>query len=364
MPIHPRSQRVFGVCGARPAPVGARARRARGAGLAALLMAPLLALGGCKLLEEGSECLGLVNNNGPVDPALEQRCADLLDLPDPENSFGGLAQVPQVGVDDGRVVLNLVLTDNLGRPVGGVADEGITAVGVRADDGTEEPVTIVDHGTMGEPMDDLKSPRVSFAVVLDYSGSVPDSALVSMSRNLSALYGALAGRFESAVIHFSDEVVTIQGFTDDSAKLVAAAEDRSTERALTSLYDGLGRGIQATEGRSGLYRFVLLVTDGNDNDSSLSENQVIDAAKAAGLPIFIVGVGFADLGVMRRLARETGGHHIYVPRFNGLSEAYGALSDLVVGSRQVVLDAAPGVYRSVRLEVATPDGTRPVSVDL
>lgn len=362
MALLPRS---LTACAPRPAPVPRlRGLRNGRLGLLALLATPLLTLGGCKLLEEGSECLGLVNSSGPKDPALEQRCADLLDLPDPESSFGGLAKVPQVTEDDGRVVLNLVLTDNLGRPVGQVPEDGITAVGVRADNGAEEPVTVIEHGTMGEPMDDLNHPRVSFSAVLDYSGSVPDSALVSMSRNLSTLYGALAAPFESEVIHFSDDVVTIQSYTSDSAELVAAAENRSTERALTSLFDGLGRGIQSTAAREGLFRFVLLVTDGNDNDSSLKERQVIDSAKSAHLPIYIVGVGFADLDVMRRLARETGGQYIYVPRFNGLSEAYGALSDLVVGSRQVLLDAAPGVYRTVRLEVTTPTGTRPVSVDL
>lgn len=364
MSIERRTASALATCAPPSAAVLPGQPRRRAHALLALLAMPLLTLGGCKLIEEGSECLGLVNGSGPKDPALEQRCADLLDLPDPEDSFGGLTKVAQVSEDDGRVVLNLVLTDNLGRPVGQVPEEGITAVGIRADDGTEEPVTVIEHGTMGEPMADLKNPRVSFAAVLDYSGSVPDTALVSMSRNLSALYGALASPFESSVIHFSDDVVVIQGFTNDSAKLVAAAENRSTERALTSLFDGLGRGIQSTAAREGLFKFVLLVTDGNDNDSSLKESQVIDSAKAANLPIYIVGVGFADLGVMRRLARETGGQYIYVPRFNGLSEAYDALSDLVVGSRQVLLDAEPGEYSSLRLEVTTPTGTRPVQVDL
>lgn len=324
----------------------------------------LIVLAGCDLANQvDSDCLSLAKNSKNRDPALEKKCASQVDfLPDAEKSFVSVVDVPYVGTDGGKVVVNLVLTDSAGKPITGITAEAVTVTGKKPD-GTTEEVGVADVGTLRETVTGVTLPRASFAAVIDYSGSIPDGSLSTMSQGLSGLYKLLAAPFESEVVHFSTEVVVVQEYTSDGAALSTAAADQSTERELTSLFDGLLKGVQDTAARAeSRYRFVLLFTDGADNDSTAKESDVIAAAKAAKVPIFIIAVGFADLDLIRRLATETGGYFTYIPSFKSLSGAYQELNELIGGNLQIAVDADTGAYESITVEVETKDGKKSVTV--
>lgn len=326
----------------------------------------LSALGGCDLANQiDDQCKALATNPKNQDPALEQKCIDSVNfLPDPQTNFVTRAEIPYIGVDGGKLVLNLVLTDAAGKAITGFGADAITVTG-RKPDGTDEPIAVVSAGTLRDPAPGVTVPRASFAAVVDYSGSIPDGSLSTMSKGLSSLYKLLAAPFESEVVHFSDDVVVVQAYTSDGAALSAAAADQSTERGVTSLFDGLLAGVQDTAARTeSRYRFVLLVTDGGDNDSDATEADVLAAAQGAKVPILIVAVGFADLDLIKRLATKTGGLYTYIPSFDDLSGAYGDLSDLIANGTQVSLDASTGTYESITVDIDTKDGKKTLKADL
>ncbi|MCC7499507.1 MAG: VWA domain-containing protein [Bryobacterales bacterium] len=101
----------------------------------------------------------------------------------------------------------------------------------------------------------------------------------------------------------------------------------------TALYDAVLAGLaHASEGKN-LKKVLLLVTDGGDNQSTHSFDEVLAAAQKSNATIYVIG--FFDVadqdqnpGMLRRLAKETGGS-FYQPR---------QVNDIVELAEQVARD--------------------------
>lgn len=97
----------------------------------------------------------------------------------------------------------------------------------------------------------------------------------------------------------------------------------------TALWDGSMKGLEIGDANnhSGISMGVLVFTDGVDNASRSTEDQVIQEAKRVGLPIFIVGLDprpsyYYDPEPLRRVAQATGGLFYDTPDSAELKEIY------------------------------------------
>jgi Ca-activated chloride channel family protein len=211
---------------------------------------------------------------------------------------------------DARVVsLSPIVTDSRGGYVRGLAREDFAVLV----DGQPQEI---------ETFESVNS-ALSVVLVLDQSSSM---ALKLRSSRAAALefLAALKPGDRAAVLTFASNVV---GFTPFSTDRTAARRALEAARVSgeTALYDATAvalRKLRETSGR----RAVVLFTDGEDNRSRMSIDQVVDLARATEASVFTVAQGSAEVRALLRgldrLARETGGRAWYISSIKSLSDVF------------------------------------------
>jgi VWFA-related protein len=184
--------------------------------------------------------------------------------------------------------------------------------------------------TVGVPVytlgigDPGKHESVTTVLVLDHSGSMKAKASdKDQLSKIEALHSA-ASRFvdlmrpnaRTTLLPFSTALERPQSFTDDKGGLKARIT-RLIPEGGTLLYDATLAGIETLiASRAPGKKAVVVLTDGKDEapGSRHSDQAVIERAKEAGIPLYMLGLGRTDEineTVMKRIAAETGGsyHH-------------------------------------------------------
>lgn len=158
---------------------------------------------------------------------------------------------------------------------------------------------------------------VSIALVIDNSGSMSKKR-PSVNKSALDLVAASNPADEAFVVNFSDEAVIDQDFTSDVNKLRKGLGN-ITARGGTALYDAVVASADKLSTDSKNPKQVLiLITDGEDNISSLSLEQAIRRVQEMGGPvIYSIGLLFGDevsrseikhaRHALEALSNETGG---------------------------------------------------------
>lgn len=155
----------------------------------------------------------------------------------------------------------------------------------------------------------------TYALLVDSSGSM-SRRLDFVQRTAGLLYNYLTPLDRTIVAPFAKSVLSVTGPTDDRqtvTEAIRAIHSNGGTAILDSLLQ-LSRGFPESEGR----RVVILITDGYDENSVSTVDEVIAAVKAAHLTVYPVGIGgvagvsLKGEKVLRRLAAETGGR-VFLP---------------------------------------------------
>ena len=196
---------------------------------------------------------------------------------------------------DARVVsLSPIVTDSGGRYVRGLSREDFA---LRVNGHAQEIETF-----------EAANSALSVVLVLDVSTSM---ALKLRDARAAALefLSALKPGDRAAVLTFASNVVGFTPFSTDRSAARKALEDARVSGE-TALYDAAAVALRRLRDAGGR-RAVVLFTDGEDNRSRMSIDQVIDLARATEASVFTVAQGGAEVrGLFRgldRLAEETGG---------------------------------------------------------
>jgi VWFA-related protein len=162
---------------------------------------------------------------------------------------------------------------------------------------------------------------ISVALVLDASGSLSSSDVENI-KSASRLFVDLLGpRDKVAVYHFANGVALAQDYTNDKNLAKAAINALNNNGGVvgdgnaTALFDALVEAAQHSGAATGR-RALVAMTDGQNNTGSNSLQDSVNAALAAGVPVFTIGFGSADTFVLNEIATATGGRF-----FSGASSA-------------------------------------------
>ena len=177
----------------------------------------------------------------------------------------------------GFTMLNVNVADAAHKPIGGLKQADFDTYA----NATAYPIAFFHH--------DGAAPE-SIALVIDTSGSMhPKLPIVS-----SALADFLTKLYpcdEIAVFAFSDRSYLLQPFTTDHQ---AAVQKLGLLRANgeTALYDSIAMAIDYQQ-KSAHYpnRIVIVITDGMDNHSNATENDLITKSRTSGVQVFLIGIG-------------------------------------------------------------------------
>ncbi len=138
----------------------------------------------------------------------------------------------------------------------------------------------------------LGQDKISVNLVLDASGSMDSQNKMRQAKNAATtLLGQMqldkGDRVE--IISFDDFVYLEHEFSSDQTALEAAIDNIDTD-GMTALYDALYAGLFQTYYEKGA-KCVIGFTDGLENASSYSFNDVVQLAQSTGIPVYIIGIG-------------------------------------------------------------------------
>ena len=165
--------------------------------------------------------------------------------------------------------------------------------------------------------DQVKKP-VDLVVVLDISGSMQGDKISSARQSLLQFVDLLGDRDRLEVIIFSTDITTLSDLSELGPKRDAVKTHISgvIEGGNTRLYDAVAQGYQDLQqkGDPGHIRAMAVLTDGQDNESNLTLDDLIAQIDASGqeggtsIKLFTIAYGSdADKTVLTNIADASGG---------------------------------------------------------
>jgi Ca-activated chloride channel homolog len=143
------------------------------------------------------------------------------------------------------------------------------------------PTAITGQGEIG-PLTSL--------LVMDISGSMLNFKKIDGAKDAAKAYvEQMRPQDQAGLISFNTEVKVVQSVTSDRAALITAIDSLQPDLD-TAMFNALGKGIEILEPISGRKTIVLL-SDGLDNVSRLTLDDIINTIGPAGLSISTIGLG-------------------------------------------------------------------------
>ncbi len=255
-----------------------------------------------------------------------------------------------------RVVLNTTVVDNRGHLVTNLPQSAFRVF----ENGVEQKI-------LQFRREDIP---VSMALVIDNSGSMRDKRQRVESAALN-LVKASNPQDEVMIVNFNDEAYEDVSFTSDIKKMEEGLT-RIDSRGGTAMRDAISMTIdRVREAAKKDKKVMLVVTDGNDNMSSISLERLLQKAHESGILIYCIGLlSQEDKREAKRakraldaLATASGGAAYYPNELNEVEKLAQRVAHEI--RNQYVLVYSPtnqaldGTFRQVKVTVTGPN--RPVA---
>src|SRR5271157_1208195 len=146
---------------------------------------------------------------------------------------------------------------------------------------------------------------VSLGILLDVSGSMAATGKLDLAKDaLPRLISTLRPEDEMFYLRFHREVDKIVGFTTDPHLILSAISETGVTRDGTSLYDAVAKALCAMRSAHHHRRALLVVTDGADQHSHRSLEELIPIVQASQAQVFIIGYFSAEEYDLYRSSRD------------------------------------------------------------
>jgi uncharacterized protein YegL len=193
----------------------------------------------------------------------------------------------------------------------------------------KSPVTLIAQAVPNRPLTPAappalqprEDPPITMCVLLDNSGSMRDKREAAKTAVL-ALTKSLRPGDELCIVDFNDQAYLDLDFTSDIGKVEAALAHYDA-RGGTAMRDAIQMSIEHVGQKAQNDRKVLvLITDGPDNASAVSQTSLLGEVKGSGIKIYCIGLLSEDASRARRelkqLAEASGGQDFYPMDLTGV----------------------------------------------
>ena len=254
----------------------------------------------------------------------------------------GLGITEKVDVD--IVQVTVTVTNDRGEFVAGLPQSAFHVL----EDG--KPQTITYFASEDVPLE--------LVVAVDISGSMA-TAMPKLKAAAKAFLGAVPAENRLSLWGFNDNVLALTRRSTDSPEERIKAVDRIASWGATALYDVIARGIDTLGMRTGRKALVVF-TDGEDQGSHVTLDQVEQRLQASDVTLYMIGQG-RGLSVdrlkkiMERLSMPTGGRVFAMSSIDELSGAFDTLLEEL--SHQYLIgypppgDTRDGKFHEIRVRV-------------
>ena len=126
-------------------------------------------------------------------------------------------------------------------------------------------------------------------ILVDTSGSM-ETKLPQARAAIAQFVKTLDAQDDVFLIAFSGKPYLLQPLTEDHGALIEKL-DLLHSYGQTALFDSIGQAIQLAQQGHNQRRVLLVITDGMDNTSASSADDVVNAAKSSGVLVYSIGIG-------------------------------------------------------------------------
>jgi VWFA-related protein len=267
---------------------------------------------------------------------------------DPNISLRPRRSLPASRQTDIRADVKLVLvpvsvTDAFDRPVTALPKESFRVL----EDGVEQTIT----SFVGE-----EAP-VSLGLLFDSSGSMKTRLDGSIAALKQFFHTVMPGD-EFFVVQFADQARLLGGFTPDPAEIHRRLGFVEA-KGWTALLDAVAMGTHQMKTAKNRRRVLLVLSDGNDNNSRFSESEIKNMVIEGDVRVYAIGLNYRPR-LLRQLADETGGKVLVAHDMADLPDVVQRLSDEIRNQYVIGYTSsnAPndGKYHKVKVEIVAPSG--------
>ncbi|HLQ78743.1 MAG TPA: VWA domain-containing protein [Terriglobia bacterium] len=256
-----------------------------------------------------------------------------------------------LSVNSDLMELHVSVVDEKDRTVSGLLKDNFKIM----ENGREQPISVFKHEDV----------PVSLGLVIDNSRSIEprktrlDAAVLSFVRQSNA-------EDETFVVHFDFDARMDRDFTSKLSEIETTLA-ASKPFGQTAIYDALMLSLEHMQGARNQKKALLLVTDGLDNASKATFDEVIETVKHSRVMVIVVGLLSASEGAkaeetLTKIADASGGRAFFpddVEQARAMMErtAHDLRTQYTIG--YVPTDPAhDGSWRSVRVDITPPPGTK------
>jgi Ca-activated chloride channel family protein len=240
------------------------------------------------------------------------------------SSSAGTPSVPSFGVDLGVVNLSLSVTDTHEKYVRDLTEKDFVVF----EDGVRQDICLFTRERL----------PISLTLLLDGSSSMRGNLRVAQAAAIRFIR-TLQPADDAQVAQFTRRYTVLQEPTSDHAALEAAVE-RVEASGETSLYESLYvalKDLRRQRQNDPTRRLAMVVlSDGEDTSSLVSEDQLMDLARRAEVAIYAIGLygprpssatGPTPTHFLTALSRETGGRAYFPKDIGDLEGVYDRIAD-------------------------------------
>jgi VWFA-related protein len=205
-------------------------------------------------------------------------------------------------------------------------------------------------------------------LLIDVSGSIHSRFEFEQNAAISFLQHSIRAGFDKAfILGFNQESKVTQDFTDN-VQLLSDGIHRLQDGGGTALYDAIYKASKEKFLKDRpdhpTRKAIVLVSDGEDNQSEKTQAQAIEMAQRAEVIIYAISTDDSGLvlrgdHVLEKIAEATGGRAFFPFKMKDITHSFAAIEDelrsqYVVSYRPADFDA-DGRYRSIEISALKKD---------
>ena len=209
---------------------------------------------------------------------------------------------------------------------------------------------------------------LDLGLLIDVSGSVNSRFQFEQDAATSFLQRSIRPGFDKAfIIGFNSHSQMVQDFTDNYSRLYWAVHKLHNGGG-TALYDAIYRACKEKFLKDRpdhpVRKAIIIVSDGEDNQSEVTRAQAIEMAQRAEVIIYAISTDDSGLvlrgdRVLEQIAGATGGRAFFPFKMKDITHSFDAINDelrsqYVVSYRPADFDA-DGRYRSIEISALKKD---------
>jgi Ca-activated chloride channel family protein len=305
-------------------------------------------------------CAGIFSLGLLFSLSAQEQQVSIVPRPKPPEKAVEVLPKANIRIDTTLVLIPVTVTDPMNRFVTGLEKENFRLF----EDKKEQDIS--QFSSEDAPL--------SVGVIFDCSGSMGHK-LEKSRLAVSQFFKTANPEDEFFLVQFNDTANLVQPFTRNLEEI----QNRLTftqSKGRTALLDGVYLGLHEMKRGKNPRKALLIISDGGDNNSRYTENEIKDLVKEADTQIYAIGI-YEDAGARGRtpeeasgpallteIAEQTGGRQYSVDNLNELPDVAAKIG--VELRNQYVLGYSPlnaqrdGKYHHVLVKIVPPRGLPPL----